>query len=440
MTDHWLLLTPLCFLLALLIAGCTAASPAAQPSPAITRTPRPTFTPRATPTSTRLPTMIATPSPTPANTPLAIGEPEGETARVRIFQEEVAARRTATAQARNAATATPPASQITGADNGLKASSVPHEQGQRLVLGNYFVWYDAAGWDGCNISDGDRPQIPYNSDDPEAMRRHVGQARDAGLDGFTAQWFAPGERTDQNFARLLDVSRGQDFHSTVVFLRHIWPGAPRPTTANVADALRYILDRYGGHDSFLRWKGKPVIFFADIYRVPHAGGQTAQQAWQAIRQQADPQHQSWWIAEGLDPSYLAVFDGLYVYKVTHAAYPDDYRKDSRWAQNVRRWEQRTGQTKLWIATLMPGWDDRRAGCRPNVRVPSQPHKRDRENGAFYRATFDAALQSNPDWLWINSFNEWVEGTYIEPSAHYGDRYLQETKQLVLSWKKEDHGR
>jgi len=373
------------------------------------------------------------PSPTPANTPLSVGEPAGEAARIRTFQEEVV-QRTATAQARAAATATAAAAQITGADHGFGASSVTHEGGEKLVLANYFVWYDAEGWSGCNISDGDRPQTPYNSDDPEAMRRQVGQARDAGVDGFTAQWFAPGERTDQNFARLLDVSRGQNFHSTVVFLRHIWPGSPHPTTTNVAKALRYILDRYSGHESFLRWNGKPVIFFADIYRVPHAAGQTAQQAWQAIRQQADPQHQSWWIAEGLDPSYLAVFDGLYVYKITHAAYPDDYRKDSRWAQGIRRWEARTGRTKLWIATLMPGWDDRRAGCRPNIRVPSQPHKRDRENGDFYRATFDAARQSNPDWLWINSFNEWVEGTYIEPSEQYRDRYLQETKELVSAWK------
>ena len=435
MTDHRQPIIFLCLLIILLIAGCTAAQPTTT---AVTRTPRPTFTPQPISTPTRPPTATPAPSPTPESIPLSVNEPAGEAAKIRSFQEELAIQRAATARAKIAATATPAAMQIAGAESGGNAVSPSHERGDPLVLANYFVWYDAEGWDGCNISNGDHPQTPYSSDDPEAMRRHVGQARAAGVDGFTAQWFAPGERTDQNFARLLDVSRGQDFHSTVVFLRHIWPGSPRPTTANVAEALRYILDRYGSHDSFLRWNGKPVIFFADIYRVPHGAGQTAQQAWQAIRQQADPQHQSLWIAEGLDPSYLVVFDGLYVYKVTHAAYPDDYRKDSRWGQSVRGWEERTGQTKLWIATLMPGWDDRRAGCRPNVRVPSQPHKRDRENGAFYRATFDAALQSNPDWLWINSFNEWVEGTYIEPSTQYGDRYLQETKELISAWKQANH--
>ena len=85
--------------------------------------------------------------------------------------------------------------------------------------------------------------------------------------------------------------------------------------------------------------------------------------------------------------------------------------------------------------MTPGWDDLRAGCKPDVRVPSKSHKRDREDGAFYQATFDAALKSNLDWLWIHSFNEWVEGTYIEPGVFYGDKYMQMTKEFVQQFKR-----
>jgi hypothetical protein len=87
-----------------------------------------------------------------------------------------------------------------------------------------------------------------------------------------------------------------------------------------------------------------------------------------------------------------------VFKITHAGYPDDYRKSAHWAGQVRRWEKQTGQPKLWLATISPGWDDLRAGCKVDVRVPNQPHRRDREDGVLYQATFDAALKSNPDWL------------------------------------------
>ncbi len=392
------------------------------PSPSPTRTLHPTFTRLVTMTPPVTPSSTATPVP-PTATPTATPLPTA----------------TATATASPTPTATPrPPSPTPPPAVGEAASSSPVELSAaprvpRLVLANYFAWYDANAWGACNISAGDRPLQPYASDDPAAIARHVNQARSAGVDGFTLNWFAPGDRTDRNFATLLAQSQGQPFVSSVVFLNHIWHGA-RPTQESVGAAIRYLLDTYGQHPNFLKLNGKPVLFFTDVYRVPTRSGQTPQEAWAAIRQRVDPNGQSWWIAEGLDPSYLNVFDGLYVHKITHRDYPNDYLKAPRWAERVRAWEARTGRPKLWIATLMPGWDDTRAGCRPDVRVPSAPHRRDRENGNFYRATFEAALRSAPDWLWVNSFNEWVEGTYIEPSVLYGDLYLRLTGEFARQFK------
>ena len=144
-----------------------------------------------------------------------------------------------------------------------------------------------------------------------------------------------------------------------------------------------------------------------------------------------PSHKN---SEGLDPSYLAVFDGLWVYKIAHAVAPQAYLKASQWANAVRAWEAQTGQEKMWIATLSPGWDDTRAGCKADVRVPSAAHRQERGDGAFFRATFDAAIGSDPDWLWVNSFNEWVEGTYVEASVLYGDRYLELVRQFSATFK------
>jgi len=35
---------------------------------------------------------------------------------------------------------------------------------------------------------------------------------------------------------------------------------------------------------------------------------------------------------------------------------------------------------------------------------------------------------------LSSFNEWVEGTYIEPSVRYGDKYMEMTRELVNVFK------
>jgi hypothetical protein len=137
-----------------------------------------------------------------------------------------------------------------------------------------------------------------------------------------------------------------------------------------------------------------------------------------------------WIAEGLDASYLEVFDGLYVFKVSHATSLHAYEKSPAWGTQVRAMAKETGEPKLWIATISPGWDDLRSSCQPDVRLANTPHRLDRANGGVYEATFRAAQKSNPNWLIVSTFNEWVEGSYIEPSLTYGDRYMQMTAEFV----------
>ncbi|MHB1293883.1 MAG: glycoside hydrolase family 99-like domain-containing protein [Anaerolineae bacterium] len=398
------------------IAAAALAATAVKATATVHATPSSTATTTATRTATTTHTRTAAPSPSPSATPSATPSP------------------TAAPSATVTPTAEPTPSPTAEPSPIVQPPAQAAPTGERLLLANYFAWYDGDGWSDCNISDGDRPAPTYSSDDPEAIGRQVRTALEAGIDGFTLQWFAPGERTDANLGHLLSRSEGTSFRSTTIVLRHIWPGSPAATQSSLVDSLRYLLEGPAKHPNWLTIGGKPIVMFADMQRVPRAAGQTAQDAWAAIRAQVDPDRRTLWIAEGLDPSYLAVFDGLYVYKITHAAYPDDYVKAGRWAGQARAWSERTGQTKQWWATITPGWDDLRATCRADIRVPSSPHKRDRQDGAFYQATMDAALASQPDVVWINSWNEFVEGTYIEPSERYGDRYLALTREFARRFK------
>lgn len=333
-------------------------------------------------------------------------------------------------------TAGPTSPTATGAGAGTTPTVVvpPYQPGGRLVLANYFAWFD--NWDECSISAGDRPSQPYNSDDGGAIRRHVDQALGAGIDGFTLHWTGAGSRTDANFERLLDVSQGTGFRSTVVFEQHFFHGTQ--SVDQVADALRYVMNRYAAHPNFLRYGGRPVVFFVDMGRIGGHGGNraAAAAAWADVRSRVDPRREAVWIAEGDNSAlpYLGVFDGLYTYRVVHKGLPQAYLKLPRYAQQVRAQGAGLGRQMLWVATIMPGWDDERSNCMPNVRVPAPVFKRDRENGAFYRATFDTALSTVPDILYVNSFNEWVEGHYIEPSATYGDLYLNLTRGFAARYK------
>ncbi len=399
-----------------------------NPSPGLafqqpTDTPAPTFTPIPTFTITLLPpTVTHTPAPpTPTSTRVVVAREVDQAATASVKQ-------TATARAAATLANMAPLAQSVANTSLVNQSASHFKQNTRLVLAHYFAWFDGNGWDNCNISAGDKPLQPYHSDDTAAIARHVQMAQEIGLNGFTLHWFAPGDRTDRNFNTLLHQSEGTSFASTVVFSHHIWHGQPH----DIPGALQYIVRQYGPHPNFLRVGNKPVIFFTDVYRTP--GGQPAQQYWATVRNQVDPQRQTIWIAEGLDPAYLDTFDGLYVFKISHANYPHDYQKSDRWGARVREWSKQTQQTKLWIATITPGWDDLRSGCQPDVRVDNTEHRLDRTNGATYEATFNAAIASKPNWLIVGSFNEWVEGTYIEPSVQYGDKYMQMTKEFVQRFR------
>ena len=96
--------------------------------------------------------------------------------------------------------------------------------------------------------------------------------------------------------------------------------------------------------------------------------------------------------------------------------------------------------KLWVATANPGWNDTAGYNKPQCPTyragDITPFVVDRRDGARYVETFEAAIASQPDWVLITSFNEWGEGTQVEPSACYGDPnlYLNLTRELAARFE------
>ena len=173
-------------------------------------------------------------------------------------------------------------------------------QEQRLVLAFYYTWYDTGQWTTDKVPD--LPVICYNSRDQETIERHVDQARTAGIDAFVVSWYGPqveNNQTETNFRALLDVAQARGLRATVDVDLGASPflhGA-----GDVSEALRHVLTVHAQHPAFLRYGGKPLIFFWRQQRF-------SVETWQAIRAEVDPGHNSLWIAEGVDLDFLAVFD------------------------------------------------------------------------------------------------------------------------------------
>jgi uncharacterized protein YraI len=285
-----------------------------------------------------------------------------------------------------------------------------------LVLAFYYAWYDQNTWDSGQPAD--QPVQPYISSDLATIERHVSQAQAAGIDALVQSWYGSQEKdnqTETNFRRLLDAAASRGFHTAVDFET---TSPFLPDQESVADALRYLLTVHAQHPAYLRYQGKPVIFF---WRQ----GRFSVDEWAAIRAEVDPHHDSLWIAEGVDIAYQAVFDGHHLYSIAWS--PDVGQTLSDWGLRVRRYASQNGGNRLWVATVMPGYDDTHTDREDAFAV-------DRRDGDYYREAWSAAVASQPDWIVITSFNEWIEGTMIEPSLTYGNRYLDLTRELATAFK------
>ena len=275
------------------------------------------------------------------------------------------------------------------------------------VFAFYYAWFDEQTWTPDHVAD--IPAETYVSRDPNAIARHIDQANSAGIDSFVVSWLGPGNPTDERFKMMLDIAGGKGFAATIDFEANRY--ASRDA---LISALNYVRDQLMPHGAFARVNGKPVLFFwrEQVRSVDE---------WAEIRQQVDPNHDQIWIAEGVNIAYQRVFDGHHLYSIAWS--PDVSYTLNDWAKRVRR----AGAEKLWVATVMPGYDDTRTSR-------ADKFARNREDGNFYRSTWNAALASRPDMVVITSFNEWVEGSMIEPSVTYGNLYLDLTREYATQFK------
>jgi hypothetical protein len=275
----------------------------------------------------------------------------------------------------------------------------------------------------------DLPTTKYNSSDTATIYRQISQASQAGVTGFISSWWGAGDQTDKNFQKLLAQSSALQQSTQASFTSTIYFESDAPafnSQAKIVSGLQYVLTHYSHDAHFFHWQSKPVIFFWD----PLGNGRTLAE-WSSIRRQVDPYNQMFWSAEGVNTNVLQVFDGIHLFSAAYwgIQHNDMNAVDQGFRNSINTYNQAHRTHKIWAAGVLPGYNDTKVPGRKGTYVVP------RNNGATYRTSWQGAISSSPDWVTVTSYNEWFEGSMIEPSITYGNLYLNLTKQYTQQWRK-----
>ncbi len=285
----------------------------------------------------------------------------------------------------------------------------------------------------------------YSSNSPTDVARHMQQMRAAGVGVVATTWWGVGDYTDKALPVVFDAAEA---HGLKVCF-HIEPFRGRNATTT-REALVYLLDQYGEHPALYRLDGRPMVYLYDSYLSPAKDWATIldPDAENTIRgTKYDTFMIGLWVKEHEGPYMLdGHFDGFYTYFAvdgfTYGSTLENWPALAKWAKD---------QGKLFIPSVGPGYEDLR------VRPWNTKNFRARENGAYYDRMFEAAFGAAAPLISITSFNEWHEGTQIEPAipkaipAKDGEAaytyldhenrspewYLERTAYWVTQWQK--HG-
>lgn len=304
---------------------------------------------------------------------------------------------------------------------------VAREKVPRLVCSLYYPWYAVPAVSGSyrhvNGVDATAQKIanfahypasgPYDSSDEATLKRHVAQAKAAGIDVLVCSWWGPESFEDAALRKLLPLAREAGLKVCV----YLEPFQKESSPEAIAQSMSGWLKTLGSDPAYLRVEGRPVVFLFAGKRQ-QADLQVWTQALAALDRSVPPGVLA--ITPRQSPLDTLVFDGIQNADAFYLGRPA-----TRAAATGSLGDAKS-KGRIAVAAVGPGFDIR--------HHPGKGFQVDREEGKRYRECWEGALKAAPDWVLVESFNQWEIGTEIEPSVQFGDLYLKLTAEYAARFK------
>jgi hypothetical protein len=296
-------------------------------------------------------------------------------------------------------------------------AALPQADPRRLVLAFYYPWFGAAQYASPTLAD--MPVDPRSVWSAPGVTSMVQQAHSSGIDGFIVSWAGSTNGPAMNL-----VEQAADANGFLVapYLETASATVNGSVSASeVEQWLDLAVTTMSGHSSTLTSGGEPVIFVYEMDLLPAS-------TWAGMLGRLAAAGHPVRLVGDANLSYSSVSWGFDRYTPSGGlgsliAWGDEM---SSW---LRSQPMVSGSTPPLLATTVsPGYDDQ------NLRGPTNPIVPRGTDGSQYATTWQGAVAAAPDWILVTSWNEWYEGTEVEPGVANGSLALSQTAAWSAAWK------
>lgn len=305
----------------------------------------------------------------------------------------------------------------------------------RLVLAHYMPWFEAKpispqwGWhwtmnafDPEKVTDGKRaiashyqPLIgPYDSSDIAVLEHHLLTMKLAGIDGVIVDWYGLSDFRDypvlhRNATRLLETAERLKMKFVICYEDQTIPALvdakrikPTDRVSHAAHELQWLGKYWFKSPSYVSLDGKPLLLsFGQSGLSDAEWSQSLEQAQTPVTYFSQHHRRA---------AAVGAFDWPVPSDAINAF--ERFHKDSRsWPRS--------------IPVAFPRFVDIYA----EAKVGASYGRLDDDQGKSFRMTLERALKSNAPVVQLATWNDWGEGTQVEPSVEYGYRDLETVQTL-----------
>lgn len=268
----------------------------------------------------------------------------------------------------------------------------------------------------------------YSSSNISTITIHIEYIEKSGIDAILVPWTSMNisdthNRSKHTVDMLFNIKIAHKFHIGAMI--NDYQGRNLST---LKTEIEYYLYKYGNHTSILKIGDRPVIVIYDSHKfenvfefqkiLTHFKESKYNPLFMTTLIKSDNMHEAFEIG----------FEGFITYFVaegeTYGSLVNDWKGIDAFCQ---------GRDVFFVPTIAPGFHDL---INP---IHNRHRRKERNNGTFYESRWKEAEKYNPTVILINSFNNWAEGTNLEPAVQFeypNDSmfYIEKTRELANKFK------